>query len=375
MLVAGSAGLVVTPAAAYVDVREVTARADYEPEMVNAFAQQWGLSLEEATVQLDLQDAMDTIDYPRLDKGYVEILSHPGPGFWIEYRTTENELSPAVADAFAGAGLLELVTVARVPRSVGLLVRAQEALRGVSPVRADTWIDTASGEIVAETLQRPGDEARARVADKLAERLGKEVPVKWREVPALAEPSVGGGLNMNGVRNCTAGFVVRRISGTLLGVSTAGHCPDSMSYSGASMTFLGEYYHGYGDVQWHYSNQLSYQKTFWDGSSQRPATGRKAWVNMNVNDSICKYGRTTGYNCGVVAHRAYCPSYIPSGTCTYLRTNNSAADMSEPGDSGGPNFVGGTAWGLTSGHIEGTNNGIVMPQEFMSYLDIQVAVQ
>jgi hypothetical protein len=79
-----------------------------------------------------------------------------------------------------------------------------------------------------------------------------------------------------------------------------------------------------------------------------------------------KYGRTTGFDCGKIIIRDFCPGYVPNVVCTFIvASNDDGHDLSSPGDSGGPVYTGDTALGIISGE-RFDNQVIYMAQNFES---------
>ena len=146
--------------------------------------------------------------------------------------------------------------------------------------------------------------------------------------------------------SCTLGFSVKNSSGTR-GVTTAGHCGNSATYNGVSLPFQSEWYGSAYDVQWHTVPGFtlrSWMKVSTSGT-YRNVSGIKSRTDQVVGDYVCKFGKTTGYNCGNIVDKNY-QTQIPNSTATFIKVHNSSgADLIEPGDSGGPWFNGNTAYG------------------------------
>ena len=360
--------------------REPSSTVQMNPDeavVVAAFSQEWGVSSDDAESQLRAQDALDSIPLAALDPTFVDVWTVPGQSFEIVYASTAGVMRKETVEAFESAGLKDFVRHVQVPASMANLGRAQQSAKGALARRAvvaDLGLDPVTGSVLVYSTSRPSNAAMRSIESSVAASSspGQSVRVRWVDTPNVSAPTVGGGKSLS--NGCTAGFVVKHVATNNLGLSTSAHCDNAQSYEGTGLVHMGESYGGTLDVQWH-DQAITWHKTFWDGTWMRSVDGRKLRANMNLNDSVCKYGKATGYTCGYVADRNYCPSYVPNCASTFVVTNSGREDMSEPGDSGGPTFVGGIAWGLTSGHIPGTRKGIFMPQEYMEYIGIQVATQ
>lgn len=75
---------------------------------------------------------------------------------------------------------------------------------------------------------------------------------------------------------------------------------------------------------------------------------------MVVGESVCKYGVTTSYGCGTIDIKdfrpnPFDPNWVSNPSFTFIRAQNCLADLSQPGDSGGPIFWSNTAFGVMSG--------------------------
>ncbi len=170
-------------------------------------------------------------------------------------------------------------------------------------------------------------------------------------VTALPRPeaAVHGGLEIvGGGAVSTTGFTVRRASDGKLGVTAAGHAPNTgtvqTSSGGAATVFEAERApSGPYDIQWHSSPGNTLSNVVRDSTSgtTRPITSVRLRASQAVGSSVCKFGRTTGYTCGTIDSTTLCNN----GSCTYVRVAGRGVNLSEGGDSGGPWFYGDTAYG------------------------------
>lgn len=216
---------------------------------------------------------------------------------------------------------------------------------------------------------------RARL-DAALQRAGRQLPdgAAAITVPELARPAANifGGLAVNG---CTTGFSVAGPQG--LGFATAGHCPDRQyplpAGSGADFPFIYEWRQfGPYDLQWHTTPGWTVRSWAYDGvPSYRYVTGTKARGDQWDGEWVCKYGAATHYTCGQIADRFY-TSYYPYNDPSYVRVSNAGERICFEGDSGGPWYNGGTAYGITNGCAG--NDGIYMAINYVQYTGLTVLV-
>ncbi|MGI9610126.1 MAG: hypothetical protein ACR2NL_07505, partial [Acidimicrobiia bacterium] len=159
---------------------------------------------------------------------------------------------------------------------------------------------------------------------------------------------------------CTSGFVVRRSSDWLEGVLTASHCEgltqmdENNTEGGTNLTFSapwkGEHIGAYGDVEWHSTTHDDFPQFWATDYVRHTQRGRVYNFQIGLNDDVCRYGRSTGLDCGVVDNVNVSHTFTWLGqTVTAQNLARTANMTSTGGDSGGPYFVGGTAWGIHHG--------------------------
>ena len=187
--------------------------------------------------------------------------------------------------------------------------------------------------------------------------------------------SVRGGYKLtrtNGTLECTSGFTVIHSSSGRKGITTAGHCANSLKNDGKrNLVFQDQAYRVVTppepyDVQWHTSSVstdrfLAYIRI---GSGSRAIYGQSPRAYQYVGEYICKYGITTGSACGTIVGVNF--------NGTYIRVHSDVADLSEPGDSGGPWYKDYTAYGLMTGDIEPGNDAYYMAIDYISILGLQL---
>jgi hypothetical protein len=157
---------------------------------------------------------------------------------------------------------------------------------------------------------------------------------------------------------CTSGFTVQNGAGTQ-GMTTAGHCGDYQPYRWFSDAttwfatgFQAEVRSSVADLQWHTTSAQPIEALFHADST----TTARAQIGQGVGavgQSVCRRGRTTGYDCTHVTSINYAPLFdeaCPGVTCSPVFSLTDGA-ATQPGDSGGPWFLGNTPHGITMGHV------------------------
>jgi hypothetical protein len=360
---ADSFGQVEVSAKAHAQVLDLS--APLENDDTSTIAQYLGISPEQVREQRGWQDQLRSIDLAALDPGYAGVSTTLGPRFDITYYSASPKTGQ-VADQLRQLGLLRYTSFQTVPYPLEVLRGAQEAIHDTaSDIPGETTLDFVTGEVVVRVEDLPD----SGVVDRL--RSKSRVPVRWEVVPSLMEPALGGG---NAMSTCTAGFVVIKTDTGNRGISTAGHCPDDQNYQGVDLNFKAASTQNHADVQWHDKANTTWLNTVNDGDGgPRSITTKQSYSGMLHGDSVCKTGKITGYDCGIVTDLTVCPTYIQSCNATFVEVSPySGHDLANPGDSGGPVFYENQAWGLISG--ESGVYMLFMPQEYMSVLGIKVAL-
>ena len=316
-------------------------------------AEQIGISTEELSEQLALQDAMDLIPFADLDPGYAEDGSELGTDFGLWYRSAQDP-GQQLLEAMARAGVLEYVTFEKVPLSLEVLVTRAEQLADDLEERrleAGVTIDTALGGVVLHPyLASNPDQTEVETI-----AAGTGLPFQWGD--GLPDPATIGGRNIE-PSGCTTAFVVGGGAGNRR-VLTAGHCRsigDSVDYGG---------YSGYevktrSYDEFHDDATIDKPGVSWEGivkysigGNTRNVDGVEAWSSMDVGDPVSKYGRTTGYTAGSIVNVHGCSpaGCDPESWFVRVDPNDPYPDMCRPGDSGGPNMWNLDAFGITSGYF------------------------
>jgi hypothetical protein len=250
-------------------------------------------------------------------------------------------------------------------------------LRNELPGARGAGYDQRTGEVVllvtsADATRFGPDAIRSR-----AEQISG-VPVRV-VINELHEQnmSVDGGGRVEGVssitgrRNlCTSGFVVT--DGVQTGIVTAAHCPDELTYydpDGGAITlpFVLQSGLAYQDVQINLSPEANAPLFYADrgADSLRRVTTWRNRESTRAGDFVCHFGESSGYSCAEVELTDYAPpGDLCGGPCepTWVTV---AGPSCIPGDSGGPVFSGGVAFGIAKG-INRTASGQCLFYYYMS---------
>ncbi len=221
--------------------------------------------------------------------------------------------------------------------------------------------DQRTGEVVLLVTRADADRLGLDAIRARAEQVGV-VPVRVM-VNALNESnmSVDGGGRVEGLnlqtnrRNlCTTAFVIT--NGETNAITTAAHCPDDLVYVGTDGTtvplpMIGSWGAAYRDLQingspnspdpFFYSNRGA-------GSLRRLTSWRNV-ASTRAGDFVCHYGESSGYSCATVDLTDYAPpGELCGGPCSPTWVTVKGPNCLA-GDSGGPVFSGGIAFGIAKG--------------------------
>lgn len=342
---------------------------DAELEDLEFIARERGISAEEAAARLSWQDnfslAMDQVremvpeafaaaeivdagharvafvmPVPAAATAPIEEFRSLFPGITVEQSTdaavSERDLESAMEAVyyavFDDLDVLDATTVFE-PETSTLVTRAVVA--GVDP------------EARIAQLQ-------AAAVDRLSTEVGQDVlaavkvAVLRSELPALSADEAGTNRHKGGevLSTCTSGFGTRQSSSTsgTRGIATAGHCPNYQIDDGYSLTLRGEYEGTHGDFQWHTGPKTENDNFFAGSSSATEVYSRdvSAKGTAEVGQTLCRNGAVTHKNCQEVRKASVCAG----GLCNLVQMG---AHLSTNGDSGGPVYYSGTAYGLHMG--------------------------
>ncbi len=319
-----------------------------------------GITPEQALLQLQAQEATVPVT-ERLRVDYrsrlAGLIVQHSPSMRIVVLLTGTQAPASFSVDAAGLAVpIEFRT--------GAMATREQVLQAIDLHRAEIYAavpgvrgighDPQSGALLL--LVRPSEQL-APVADierTVATLAG--VPVRVRLLQARIEnlSAIGGGRleGLIGARRfyCTTGFVVRQ--GTRTGITTAAHCADAMTYRGPDgeergLTMVGSWGAAFRDIQVHtgagsadpllFSNR---EKTL-----ARTVTGWRTRPQTRSGDIVCLRGESSGYACSTVELTDFAPpGELCGGLCSASWVTVSGPDCRH-GDSGGPVFLGGTAYG------------------------------
>jgi hypothetical protein len=220
---------------------------------------------------------------------------------------------------------------------------------------ASTTFDSATGGITS-TVVLANDASTSAIVDlqalsikSLASARGGISTKIATAVTVSNQPVLGGDDSSSyhhggeALSTCSSGFGTKNVAGAR-GISTAGHCSNSQSDDGSSLTYRAGHVGTHGDFQWH-TGPKPETDDFYAGSSSstevnlRDVSARGTPV---VGQSLCKNGKNGHQDCQGVRKINVCYS----GMCNLVQMN---ARLAESGDSGGPVYSGNTAYGLHQG--------------------------
>ncbi len=350
-----------------------------------AYASDFGTTVEEAMRRLELQN-----DIGNLDQQLTTNESQTFAGLWIQHEPNFAVIVKFTGDGedtirpyLSGGNLEDLVEVGTAANTLASLENAQavatEKVKSVN-MRFNSRINVPENEVEILTLDKAILESKLSGADTTLPG-----DVKIIEVSRLAKPAtdIYGGLALNG---CTSGFAVEDTSGTK-GITTADHCPDSQSYNGTALDEEDDSYGGSADVRWSTAPGLTVRNKIKTGSSSsRSITGTVQRDNQPIAAYVCKYGKITHHGCGQIASKTYQPdeSDMPCPGCdwnaTFIEVRASTGQrLSDQGDSGGPFYAGGNAWGTIVMDVEWWQGGnwirsdaIYMAVDYIGLMDVDV---
>jgi hypothetical protein len=330
------------------------------------YARLFGVTQVEAASRLWAQEA-SVAATDRLQAEYADRLA----GIWVEHvpdyrfvvRLTGEEAVPDRTIVVAGRSVavrFEIGAAATRAEVIAALRNAQMAIREAFPRAQGLGFDPRTGSLVLVIAEGDawldGTEARRAELEELA-----RVPSRIRLLGGEDANTALGGARLEGVdpldgrrKVCTTGFVVT--DQTRTGLVTAAHCPDSLSYRGPQggevpLDFVGQWGVSYQDVQVHVG-ALAPQPLFYAGGARGAARTLTSWRNRTstrVGDLVCHRGEASGYSCAPVEFVDYAPpGDLCAGPCAPVWVAV-AGPRCRPGDSGGPVFLGSTAFGIAKG--------------------------
>lgn len=359
---------------------------------VTSYASDYSVSLTEAQRRLDriqpLQEILASIrdlEAARLAGWGIDHTASFGGWVWLTGDAAPGAAAAAVANAHADVRIrtgadhsfAELRTAQQDLFRNGAVGRVNDGpARGVAAMVTFTGINMAANAVrigidPALAAVVPGgltDTGPATVTDEAFRAKAAEVTEQLRghiNVNYVVEDGRGlsvGALFMGGeaIGRCTSGFAAKQPSTHLYGIVTAAHCTEtpqeSLSMHGVTLSPVTRQHGPYVDAQFLSIPTGSSHRLFDDFVC---APGRTCDVtniytrdrNM-INSYICHYGRSSGHSCGTVDDISYRPSHERSceKRCgyTFVRVRGPLLRVCH-GDSGGPWYSGGFAYGILGG--------------------------
>jgi hypothetical protein len=330
------------------------------------YARDFGVDIDEAIRRLNLQEAIGRLNFKLSTQEadffgglYVE---HQ-PVFQVVVLFTEDR-NATLKSYLENSPLEDFVTTRLVRLSLRELEATQLAASGALasldvPFEHDINVRENLVEVYVTDLTRAQAVQRTDVVGTLGPH------VKLVVVESLSRNTIG----MQGGRplrpTCTTGFSVVHNNGTE-GITTAGHCANTMRYGSRRLVYQAGEYVGPYDVQWHTSTSRVdvFRPYFYSGSGSRPVYAVTPRAYQYVGEYVCKYGKETKAGCGVIISKNL--------NITYIRVHSDTEDLSEFGDSGGPWFVGNYAYGMMTADFEFNYDAIYMALDYISILGLTV---
>lgn len=318
------------------------------------YAADYGVARSEAYWRLRAQDRVSSLQEELST-------SESFGGLWIEHRpdfsvvlawTKPGEVPEEFRRFDSGpfSGHLRLLPV---PRSLVDLEDLRDevaTLTRIAGLHVDLDIDVRKNRVEVYSTEPARVRSLLRSSELLRAGAVAVVPVTEPARPTSLGGYFYGGLKLDNSNfgYCTSGFAVQ--SGSTYGVLTAGHCEDSATWTGGSLTFQGQVCGSGSDVQWHTHGITKPWFQYSSSGAVREVYGQKSRANQVIGEYICKQGQTTGQTCGNLISKSFQPGWLQCSphTATYLRLNASSS-LVLGGDSGGPVYSGNTAYGLVSG--------------------------
>ena len=333
-----------------------------------AVADRLALTSDEAARQLRLQEASVPVTDALADRFAARLagiaIDHR-PAFRIVVTLTGDEpVSDEVLSLGSEAVPVTFRTGARVSHAelVGAITAYQAAIRASLIGPPGMGVDPRTGELVivvsAADIARDG---AGPLRDRLAALTGVPVRLRIVDQPALDMAGLEGGVRVTGTVPgdphrylCTAGFVVS--DGVRTGLTTAAHCPDALSARGSDgvvrdLPFVGQWGWGNQDVQVNASADPLPAAFFADAAKtvSRTVLGARGRAGLRAGDVVCHRGERTGYSCSEVELTDFAPAGDLCGGACLPTWTTIAGPSCGGGDSGGPVFLGDTAYGILKG--------------------------
>lgn len=364
------------------------------------YSKEFNVAVTEATTRLQQQILLDA---------HLSAISEIEPdrfaGAWVEHQPefqgvvafTGDSAGLERARSLANASALPVAIRSGAPFSMEQMIAGLDRL---DPAISDL-LPGAASELDVQTgvirLTSPAV-ASEQIRSKLQEIAG--IPVVVAATPSGELLHTYGGRKLEDPTwpdGCTTGFSVRETTTGDLGVLTAGHCEESLVYhqNGSinyTVTKVSQIQSSTRDAQWMKNSGHGVYDDFWDGEVFRDVQGVVGRADA-LGDFVCHWGYASniqgqfpGRSCGTVTSIAFDPGDYcgPDGNANCIGTwikvtgPNLACWL---GDSGGPLFVGGWAYGILQAGDHGGGKEIggcawasFMSQEYLNTSPINLAI-
>ncbi|WP_019146629.1 chymotrypsin family serine protease [Aeromicrobium massiliense] len=323
-----------------------------------------GMSVAEATEQLELQDQLAPLGGKIRDLLGDRVV-HVGivyePVYELEVRIADGPRADDVETLAEESGLPVSVRYTSEPTEAGL-VQARERFepdwRTEFPAIVNVDVETEFSRYNFD-LSDASDKVRAQIT----EVVKRDVPranVSFTEGAVTQDRASRGGLPLvlqaNNAPECTSGFMATKNSTGTKVLLTAGHCRENLayrSYQSANITDLNfgeQANNARTDVQYHYTGGVgSPLFVAADRTSYRTVKGLEKRTDLN-GARICHQGMTTNYSCGnvtTITSKLDGCGANQALVCDPVWVVAKGPDLKcDRGDSGGPVFVNTRAAGL-----------------------------
>lgn len=337
------------------------------------YAVQFGVTPEEALRRLKAEQASvaatDSIRAEFADR-LAGISIDNGPEFRIVVLLTgDDPVAPRTAD---GVPII-FQTGAKVTReqAIAAMRRHLIDLRRELPGERGAGYDQRTGDVVLlvppELIESYGADAirqRAEAISGVPVRIAVNDLVETnmaQDTDSAALPPIYGGERVTGIDTvtghgsaCTTGFVVS--DGARTAIATAAHCADQLTYTAPDGTavplpYVDQWGLAYRDVQINLS-PTSTEPLFYADAEAGSLRRLVSWRNRDstrAGDFVCHDGIGSGYSCATIELTDYAPpGELCGGPCEPTWVTVKGPDCAG-GDSGGPVFLGGIAFGLAKG--------------------------
>lgn len=301
---------------------------------------------------------------PAVERLISEVKNRAGERFagaWVEHEPSWQlhialtDGAPVVLDAVARATSVPVSVEYRAGPSEKALI--SEASRLAAWATGSPGIDGVEADVRGPELVVYANDVGQTSVQRSAPISADGVAIRFVNsgTPAGDAATVRGGVATS---SCTSAFSVT--AGGIIGFATAGHCGSSQSWAATptgstsnTSTYGGEIRSSNADIQYHRVSSPHSATSAFFGGSATTATTRQGTGTAFVGQGLCHRGKTTGYSCGNVTSTTFAPTWegaCPGTTCSasFVRVDGTTLSTSG-GDSGGPWFSGGAAYGIHKG--------------------------